>query len=246
MPAGSFSVADLGYFNLDRIVARREAHSYTPTRPQSSTAFFTVAGKRLQLQTVVPLRVGQIKEMSVLVGVKQHHPMRLLMMRVPNEIAQQRRQRLLSEAGLRSEQVSAQALSLCEWLLLLTDAPAKYLSLQEAIVLQRERWQIELLFKRMARNMGRLMNGARHTAGGFCASCTPNWLAFCSNTGLLFSSHGRMSSRVWLSLRKLIRDGSFGWLSLSSSCHPRNCSSHAGRLWHESAQKAPQLCSASP
>ena len=32
--------------------------------------------------------------------------------------------------------------------MLLTDAPAKRLSLQEAIVLLRERWQIELLFKR--------------------------------------------------------------------------------------------------
>ena len=147
LPAGSLYVADLGYFNLDRIVARRKAHSYTLTRPQSSTAFFTQAGKRLDLKTVLPPRVGQIKEMPVLVGVKQRHPMRLLMIRVPDEIAEQRRRRLLSEASRRSEQVSPQALELCKWLLLLTDASAKHLSLQDAIVLQRERWQIELFFK---------------------------------------------------------------------------------------------------
>jgi Transposase DDE domain len=147
LPAGSLYVADLGYFNLDRIVARREARSYTLTRPQSRTVFFTQAGKRLQLKSVLPPRVGQTKEMPVLVGIKQRHPMRLLMLRVPHEIAEQRRERLLRDASRRQEPVSAQALELAGWLLLLTDAPAKHLSLEEAIVLLRERWQIELLFK---------------------------------------------------------------------------------------------------
>ena len=73
--------------------------------------------------------------------------MRLLMMRVPHEIAEQRRERLLADAARQQKQVSAQALELASWLLLLTDAPAKRLSLEEAIVLQRERWQIELLYK---------------------------------------------------------------------------------------------------
>jgi hypothetical protein len=147
LPAGSLYVADLGYFNLDRIVARRAARSYTLTRPQSRTVFFTQAGQRLQLKTVLPPRVGQTKEMPVLVGIKQRHPMRLLMLRVPHEIAEQRRERLLRDASRRQEPVSAQALELAGWLLLLTDAPAKHLSLEEAIVLLRERWQIELLFK---------------------------------------------------------------------------------------------------
>lgn len=40
LPIGSFYVADLGYCNLDRIVARRTAKSYTLTRSQSRTAFF--------------------------------------------------------------------------------------------------------------------------------------------------------------------------------------------------------------
>ena len=58
LPIGSLYVADLGYFNLDRIVARRTAKSYTLTRPQSSTAFFTKEGKRLQLKAVLPQQVG--------------------------------------------------------------------------------------------------------------------------------------------------------------------------------------------
>lgn len=147
VPEGSFYVADLGSFNLDRMVKRRAANSDTLTRPQSHTAFFTTGGKRLQLQSVLPQRVGQTKEMPVFVGIKQPYPMRLLMLKVPEEVAEQRRQRLRAEALRRQESVSERALELCKWLLLLTDAPAKRLSLQEAIVLLRERWHIELLFK---------------------------------------------------------------------------------------------------
>ncbi len=147
LPVGSLYVADLGYFNLERIAARRAAGSYTLTRPQSCTAFFTEAGKRLQLKSVLPQRVGQIKEIPVLAGVEQRHPMRLLMMRVPPEVAEQRRARLISEAARLQKPVSEQALELTKWLLLLTDAPAKRLSLTEAIVLLRERWQIEILYK---------------------------------------------------------------------------------------------------
>jgi hypothetical protein len=147
LPQNSLYVADLGYFNLDRIMQRRAENSSTLTRPQSHTAFFNAEGKRIELKAVLPARVGQTKEMPVLVGVKQRYPMRLLMMKVPQEIAQQRRERLQAEADRRQEAVSEQALHLCSWLLLLTDVSAKRLSLQEAIVLLRERWQIELLFK---------------------------------------------------------------------------------------------------
>jgi hypothetical protein len=43
--------------------------------------------------------------------------------------------------------VSAKALELAAWTLLLTDVPPSLLTLPEALVLLRERWQIELLFK---------------------------------------------------------------------------------------------------
>jgi len=89
--------------NLDRIAERRAAKSYTLTRPQSSTAFFTAEGKRLSLKSVLPQRVGQTKELPVLVGIKQRHPMRLLMMKVPEEVAEQRRQRLRAEASRKPQ-----------------------------------------------------------------------------------------------------------------------------------------------
>lgn len=147
LPPHSLFLADLGYYNLDRMVARRRARSYTLTRPQSHTVFFTKEGMRLNLKTLLPRRVGQLKQVRVCVGIKQRHPMRLIMLKVPPEIAERRRKDLRAEALEKQKPVSAHALELADWLLLLTDAPTKRLKAEEAIVLLRERWQMEILYK---------------------------------------------------------------------------------------------------
>src|SRR5205807_1400585 len=76
---GSLSVKDLGYFNLEHIAQRRRAGAYTLTRGPAGTALFTRQGKPLRLPNVLPQRVGQMKQMQVLVGATARHPMRLLM-----------------------------------------------------------------------------------------------------------------------------------------------------------------------
>jgi hypothetical protein len=63
------------------------------------------------------------------------------------EVAEQRRQDLRSDASRRGRAVSQRALALADWTILLTDAPAKWLRLEEALILLRERWQMELLYK---------------------------------------------------------------------------------------------------
>src|SRR5260370_5493231 len=140
-------MADRGYFDIEAAMKRRQAGSFTLTRARTNTAFFTEQGKRLHLQAVLPPRVGHTKELHVLVGKQQKYPMRLLMLRVPKEVAEQRRQNLLKDASRRAQPVSERALELADWTILLTDAPSKRLRLEEALVLLRERWQIEWLFK---------------------------------------------------------------------------------------------------
>ncbi len=112
----------------------RCAGSYTLTRARSNTVFFTEQGRRLRLEAVLPQRVGQTKEMAVLVGEKQRYRMRLLMVRVPKEVAEQRRQDLRLDASRRGRAVSERALALADWTILLTDAPSKRLRLEEALM----------------------------------------------------------------------------------------------------------------
>ena len=88
-----------------------------------------------------------MKELHVGVGARQRIPMRLLMLRVPKAIGDKRRADLLADAQRRQQTVTEETLRLADWTILITDVPARQLSFEEALVLLRERWQMELLYK---------------------------------------------------------------------------------------------------
>ncbi len=145
--AGALYVQDLGYFSLPRLQERRQAGAYTLSRLQAGTNVLDRQGTPLHLLSIVPKQVGQSLDLAVLVGSRLRLPLRLLMLRVPKAVADERRERLQAEAKRRSQNVSEETLALADWTLLITDVPAKRLSLAEALVLLRERWQMELLYK---------------------------------------------------------------------------------------------------
>lgn len=68
-------------------------------------------------------------------------------MRLPQEVADQRRRKLREEARNKGRQVSARRLGLAAWVIFITNAPTELVSLEAGMVLGRVRWQIELLFK---------------------------------------------------------------------------------------------------
>ena len=145
---GSLLVSDLGYFNLRQMAARRRACGYSLSRLKAGTALFSRDGTRLHVDNaLLPQRIGQMKELQVLVGAEARLPMRLLLLRVPKAVADQRREDLLADAQRRGEPVSEEILRLADWTMLLTDVSAKRLRFEEALVLLRERWQLELVYK---------------------------------------------------------------------------------------------------
>jgi hypothetical protein len=138
-------VADLGYFALDVLAAIAATGSYFLTRMHHTTAVFTAAGQRTPLLDL--LGPAPSYEVAVSLGCTQHLPVRLLAVRVPPEVANQRRRRLHREARDHGKTPSATILAWADWTLLVTNAPAALLSLPEALVLLRARWQVEWLFR---------------------------------------------------------------------------------------------------
>jgi hypothetical protein len=147
LPVGSLYIADLGYLDWGAIAARRAAGSYTLTRAQARTLYWTPEGQPLPLDALLPQQVGQTTERWVRVGKEYRHLMRLLILRVPQDVAERRRAALEADAKRRAQPVRERAWKLADWTILLTDVPADLLSLQEALVLVRERWQMEMLYK---------------------------------------------------------------------------------------------------
>ena len=148
LPAGSLYIADLGYLDWGSIAVRRTTTgSYTLTRAQARTLYWTVEGDPLKLDPLLPRQVGQTKELWVRVADEHRYLMRLPIIRVPEAVAQRRRADLEAEAVRRNRPLRQRAWELADWTILLTDAPAHLLSLQEALVLLQERWQMEMLYK---------------------------------------------------------------------------------------------------
>jgi hypothetical protein len=151
LPAGSLYVADLGYFDLNwlRELSRRVdgEKRFFLTRLKGRVRLYWRTGKRIELHGLLPRQVGQVAQYGVLVGARVRLPARLIMIRVPKEIAEQRQERLREDAKKDGKQVTEEQLYLAQWILLITNVPLKRMSVAEALILVRLRWQIELLFK---------------------------------------------------------------------------------------------------
>lgn len=162
-PRGSIIVRDLGYFELPDLAQAAQDQRYWLTRLYPGTAVFTLDGQRHDVLDLVAAQGTDVVEVPVLLGVEQRLPCRLLAVRVPEEVAAQRRERLKRQAKKKGRQVSASSLAACAWTILVTNVAAQFLSLDEAFVLMRVRWQIELLFK-LWKSEGQLDKSRRERA----------------------------------------------------------------------------------
>lgn len=145
---GTLRLADLGFFSLDRFQELNAQGVYWLTRVQLGTAVYDAKGTRSSLAEFLSRQTGEIVDVSVTLGVDHRLPCRLIAVRVPKAVAEKRRARLRkrqSRKGRRYEGTEIWALA--EWNVYATNVPADLLSVIEALVLGRCRWQIELLWK---------------------------------------------------------------------------------------------------
>lgn len=95
----------------------------------------TAGGERQEMLASLAADEAATLDRPVLLGAQQRWPVRLLATRVR------------AAARAAGHAVGAARLRRCGWTVLLTTVPAARLTLREALVLARARWQIELLFK---------------------------------------------------------------------------------------------------
>ena len=147
-PAGSLSVFDLGYFSLERFRRVGDADAYWISRLQHGTNVFDAAGKGLDLPSFLRAHRGNgLLDLAVLLGEKERLACRLIAVRVPEEVAARRRQRIREKARDHGREPSQEYLELQGWTIFVTNCGEELLTWKEVVVLYRARWQIELLFK---------------------------------------------------------------------------------------------------
>lgn len=146
---GSLRIADLGYFCLSVLASIVAAGEHYLSRLHYGTQVFPENGEAVKLLRWLAKRSGSFIDEPVWLGKEERLPCRLIAWRLPADQANERRRKLRATLLRKKGRVpSAERLAWCDWTILVTSVPRELLNPQEATVLYRARWQIELLFKR--------------------------------------------------------------------------------------------------
>jgi DDE family transposase len=144
---GSLWLADLGYWSLTWLRSLSQRGIYFLMRLKAGITVW-YQGKPVDVLDLLPEQIGGGVELAVELGArKQLQGVRLLAERVPEHVVKKRHERLREYAQDHGKLVSARALQLAQWTILVTNVPVWMLTHEQACILMRARWQIELLFK---------------------------------------------------------------------------------------------------
>jgi DDE family transposase len=149
LPPGALRLADLGFFSLDNLAEMDRQGVYWLTRVQVATGLVDATGRVWTLADFLRGQTGDQVDVPMALGIHHRLPCRVLAMRVPAAVVAKRRQRLRKRSRSRGKRSNfhPDRWALTEWNFYVTNIPVDKLSVQEAWVLARCRWQIELLFK---------------------------------------------------------------------------------------------------
>ena len=145
---GTLHLADLGFFDYDELAKITQQGgswiSRVPAMLDKETDDGTIEGLTDWLKRQATDRIDQ----PVRLGLRKHLDCRLVALRLPEKVAQQRLRELKKDLKKKGRTPSDRQRVLCQWLVLITDLAADRFSLEAIFILYRVRWQIELLFKR--------------------------------------------------------------------------------------------------
>jgi hypothetical protein len=147
--AGALFIMDLGYFVLDTFKEIDAHHGYFLSRFQAQTALMDRAGQRFELPQWLAAQSESVSECEVLIGNRRQHriPCRLIAIRLSQEVADRRRQRIQENARRQGRMAAKEWLKLQDWTLFICNVPPAMLHTEHVASLYRIRWQIELVFK---------------------------------------------------------------------------------------------------
>lgn len=147
LATGTLLIYDLGYFDVERFAAVDRQGGFFLSRLQHGTTVATPDGHVLDLLDHLRRHPPGVLDQLIRLGATAQLACRLLAVRVPEEVANRRRQQARQKARDHGREPSAAYLELLGWNLFVTNGPAADLTWRAVVVLYRARWQVELLFK---------------------------------------------------------------------------------------------------
>jgi hypothetical protein len=146
----SLFMFDLGYFKLAAFAKIAAAQAYFLSRLNHQTTLREVVGERhqpLDLPRSLARETCPLLEKSIVLGARERVAARLIAVRMPEAIVNERRRQARAVAKKRGYTPSQAHLTLLAWNLFITNVPATVWPPQTVCVAYSLRWQVELVFK---------------------------------------------------------------------------------------------------
>lgn len=147
LPPNALRIADLGFWSLPALAQMHTDGVLFLSRLQAQTRVVITDDPTCPLDRLLADRTRDRLDLAVHLGAKAKVPARLLAVRVPPQVAEERRRKIGADGKRRGHHPTQARLDRADWQLLVTNVPVDRLSVEEAVVLGRVRWQIECLFK---------------------------------------------------------------------------------------------------
>jgi len=148
LPENSLYLADLGFFRLSRLAEINTQRAFFLTRYKLNTLVWDAAGRRWDdICALLEAQGGTVVDKPVWLGADRSVAGRLVAVRAPKEVVDQRRRRLREQARLEGRTATAASLAAATWSIFFTNVPSERLPIEAVLAVAAARWQIEMLFK---------------------------------------------------------------------------------------------------
>ena len=150
---GNLYLWDLGYYWLDTFEKVINAGSFFISRNKTRTKVYqdfvsedgTTVRKVVELKELTKgMRVNQIKDFEVYLGLKKQLKVRMVIQKLPKKVADQRKRKVRKSS---KNTPSKERLLHCEYTIIITNIDQDKFTGEEILKIYGIRWQIEILFK---------------------------------------------------------------------------------------------------
>ena len=148
--AGALFLFDLGYFKLAAFATIVAAQAYFLSRLNHQATVREVVGGRqqtLDLATSLAVDPRPVSEKAIVLGAYERIPTRLIAVRMPEAIVNERRRHAHVAAKKAGYTPSQAHLPLLAWNLFITNVPVTVWTAKAVAVAYTLRWQVELVFR---------------------------------------------------------------------------------------------------
>jgi hypothetical protein len=149
--ANDLRIEDLGYFKVEKFREIERAEAFFLSRLKFGVTIYTLEKEQYKkldlLKLVDKMKEGEIKNIQVYLGEKEKFPTRLVLEKVPVQLANEKRRKLATDKQNKRKGISKERLIFCDVNAFITNCTQEQLPNHLVRQCYSLRWQVEIIFK---------------------------------------------------------------------------------------------------